>query len=269
MISSADGTDIRWYDEGRGPAVLIVGPGMDDGSRTKKLAGILARRFRVLRLRRRQYRMDLKSRGPSTIADEVADVCAVAGEVAEPLVIYGHSSGGVVALEALAASPTSFAGAVIYEPAAVTELPIAGEQGWVVSRARAALRAGKVGAALRVFMRESAGTPAWQAWVGGCLVPLTPRYRRLIPAQIDDLEALHQLGNRLDVYAKITTPTLLLEGDRSPRHLIDRQTAIEQAMPRTERVVMPGRDHGADLKDTSRVASIIETFANKCFPAAS
>lgn len=57
---------------------------MDDGTRTKKLAGVLARRFRVLRLHRRQYRLDLKAaagRYPYSVAEEVADVVAIADTV--------------------------------------------------------------------------------------------------------------------------------------------------------------------------------------------
>jgi pimeloyl-ACP methyl ester carboxylesterase len=260
-ITSADGTDVRVYDEGHGPTVLIIGPGLDDGTRTKKLAGILATRFRVVRLHRRQYRMDLKSSGLCSIADEVDDVLAVTAAVGEPLIIYGHSSGGVVALEALAASPHSFAGAVIFEPAAVTRRPLGGENGEVITRARAAIAAGKPGTALTIFVRETVGLSPWQARLAGMLTALVPHYRKLVPAQIDDLEALDRLGPRLDTYAQITTPTLLLGGDRSPAHLAERLNAI--VMPQTERLVMHKRDHGADLKAAKLLARIIETFAGK------
>jgi pimeloyl-ACP methyl ester carboxylesterase len=262
-ITSADGTDVRGYDEGHGPALLIIGPGLDDGTRTRKLASVLAARFRVIRLHRRQYRMDLKAGGSCSIADEVDDVLAVATSVGVPLIIYGHSSGGVVALEALAASAHSFAGAVIFEPAAVTTRPLAGENGEVVTRARAAIAAGKPGTALTIFMRDTVGLSPWQARLAGTLTALVPRYRELVPAQIDDLEALDQLGVRLDTYARVTVPTLLLGGDRSPAHLAERLNTVEHVMPRAERVVMHERDHGADLKAPELVGRIIGTFADK------
>ncbi|WP_410670616.1 alpha/beta fold hydrolase [Amycolatopsis sp. cmx-4-68] len=262
-ITSADGTDVRVAVEGRGPAVLIIGPGLDDGTRTRKLAGILATRFRVVRLHRRLYRMDLKTSGPCSIADEVDDVLAVAAAAGEPLIVYGHSSGGVVALEALAASPHSFAGAVIFEPAAVTSRPLGGENGEVITRARAAIAAGKPGTALTIFMRDTVGLPPWQARLAGTLSSLVPHYRELVPAQIDDLEALDRLGVRLDTYAQVAVPTLLLGGDRSPAHLIERLDAIEHVMPQAEKVMMHNRDHGADLKAPKLLAGIIETFADK------
>jgi hypothetical protein len=48
--TSADGTDVRVHDEGQGPAIVMLGPGLDDGTRGKKIAAILAKRFRAIRL---------------------------------------------------------------------------------------------------------------------------------------------------------------------------------------------------------------------------
>jgi pimeloyl-ACP methyl ester carboxylesterase len=263
-IISSDGTGVRVYDQGDGPAILIVGPGLDDGSRTKKLADFLAKRFRAIRLCRRQYRLDLKTDGePCSMTQEVDDVLALAQHVGPPLVIYGHSSGGTVALETLVASPSTFAGAVIFEPAIVNDTPLAGEQQLIITRARAALAAGKPGKAMAIFARDTVGLSAWRARIVGMLTVLVPRYRRLVPCQIDDLQAVDELGNRLDAYAKITVPTLLLGGDRSPARLTASLHALEQVMPNVERLVMHGLDHGADLKAPKRVAGIIEVFANK------
>jgi hypothetical protein len=62
LTYSADGTDIRAFDEGQGAAIMMLRPGMETGSRYEKVAPILARRFRVIRPHRRQYRVDLKRR---------------------------------------------------------------------------------------------------------------------------------------------------------------------------------------------------------------
>jgi len=266
-VTSADGTDVRAYDEGHGPAVVMLGPGLDDGTRGKKIAAILATRFRVVRLHRRQYRLDLKADpklgSPSSIAQEVDDVLAVVRAVGQPVVLYGHSDGAVVALEALAASPSSFVGAVIYEPPAVIGPPLAGEGGEVLKQARAALAAGRPGTAMAIFLRDVVELPRWAAWLAGMFTALIPKYRRLVPGQIDALEALDQIGVRLDTYAQINVPTVLLGGDRSPAHLGERLDAIERVMPHTERVVMHKRDHAADAKHPRQVAGIIQTLADK------
>jgi pimeloyl-ACP methyl ester carboxylesterase len=265
--TSADGTDVRVHDEGQGPAIVVLGPGLDDGTRCKKIAAILARRFRVVRLHRRQYRLDLKADpklggSPCTVAQEVEDVLAVVRAIGEPVVIYGHSDGGVVALEALAASPSSFAGAVIFEPAAVVDLPWSGEDGQVLKQARTALAAGRPGKAMAIFSHGAVGLPRWQARLVGMSVALIPKYRRLVPAQLDSLEALDRLGVRLDTYAKIEVPTVLLSGDRNPPN-IERINANERMMPQAERVVMRHRDHGADVKHPKQVAAVIQTLADK------
>jgi pimeloyl-ACP methyl ester carboxylesterase len=263
-IISAGGTGVRVYEQGRGPTILIVGPGLDDGTRTKKLATMLAKRYRVIRLHRRQYRLDLKTDGAGfSVAQEVDDVLAVAHHVGRPVIIYGHSSGATVALEALVASQPSFVGAIIFEPAIVVDTPWAGEDNEVITQARAALDAGKPGKAMAIFTRYSIGLPAWQARSVGVLTTLVPRYRRLAPSQIDDLQAMDALGPRLDAYAQIALPTLLLGGDRSPSRLGAPLAALERVMPNAERAVMHGLDHGADVKAPKKVARIIETFANK------
>ncbi|KUH80792.1 MULTISPECIES: alpha/beta hydrolase [unclassified Mycobacterium] len=272
-VPSSDGVEVHAYDEGHGPAIVIVGPGLDDGTRTKKLSGLLAARFRVIRLHRRQYRLDLKrdpklGGPPATIADEVEDLLAIVRTVGESVLLYGHSDGGVVALEALATSPSSFTGGVIFEPAAVIDKPLAGEHGEVLAKARAALAAGRPDKAMAIFFRETIELPAWQAPLAAMACALIPRLRRLVPCQLDALEALDQLGNRLNTYATIRVPTLLLGGDRSPQHLVRRLDAIERAIPDAERVVMAGRDHGADLKHPKDVARIIESFADRIHTSA-
>jgi pimeloyl-ACP methyl ester carboxylesterase len=265
-VSSADGIDVRAYDEGQGPPIVMLGPGLDDGRRTKRLAAHLVGRHRVLRLHRRQYRLDLKADpklggSPVSIAQEVADVLAVARAVGEPVLLYGHSDGGVVALEALAASSSSFAGSVIFEPAAVIGKPLAGNDGEVLAEARAALAAGKPAKAMAIFFRDTIELPPWQARLAAMAAAVIPRYRRLIPCQLDSLDALDRLGVRLDIYAQITVPTVLLGGDRSPAHVTQRLDAIARVMPHAERVLMGGRDHGADLKHPKEVAAIIEAQA--------
>jgi pimeloyl-ACP methyl ester carboxylesterase len=70
-----------------------------------------------VRLHRRQYRLDIKR--ACSIAQEAEDVLAIARVIGDPVLLVGHSSGGVVALEALAALPSTFAGAVLYEPPVV------------------------------------------------------------------------------------------------------------------------------------------------------
>jgi hypothetical protein len=51
---------------------------------------------------------------------------------------------------------------------------------------------------------------------------------------------------------------VLLSGDRSPAHLIERLDAIERVMPNAERVVLHKLDHGADLKAPQEMVRAID-----------
>lgn len=253
---------VRASDEGHGRVVLVLHGGMDDGSSWSRVASRLTARFRVVRLHRLQYRHDLLTGGRScTMAEEVSHVRELVDSIAEPMVVVGHSSGAVLALEAMVELPSAFAGAVLYEPPCVTaDLPLGGS---ALARAQAAVSAGRTGRALAIFLRDIVRIPGWSAWLAGAAVPIIPRLRRLAPHQIDDCAAIDALGNRLEAYASLTVPAVLLGGDRSPSHLGERLDALEQAMPDTERVVMRGQGHGANVTAPARVADVIEHLAGK------
>ena len=254
---SRDGTDVRAVDQGQGPAILIVHPGLDDGSSWHRVAVRLAPRFRVVRLHRRQYRLDLAG-SPWSIAQEVDDVLAIATTIGAPALIVGHSSGGVVALEALAAAPSMFAGAVLYEPPVHT-----GPAEWrgPLEQARAACAAGKPGRAITIFGRDIVRLPAMSARLTGLATAVVPRLRALAPHQIDDADAIDRLGVRLDTYQRIETPVVLLGGDRSPSHLRTRLDALAGTLPHARTVILRRQGHSAQLRAPGQVAAVIETHA--------
>jgi pimeloyl-ACP methyl ester carboxylesterase len=255
---SADGTEATALFEGAGPTILIVHGGMDDGSSWQRVAGRLSDRFTVVRVVRRQYRVDLPPLTPYSMDAEVATVLAIAGSLTEPMIIVGHSSGGVVALETLAAAPGKFAGAVLYEPPVATGPPDENDDS--SDRVKEALNAGQPGKAMQIFVRDVVGMPASSALALRALVATVGRLRALAPRQVGDLEGL---GPRLDLYASIQTPVLLLGGDRSPAHLGEKLDVLAATLPQAEKTVMPGRDHGANNKSPAEVADVIAGFAAK------
>ncbi len=274
------GSSVRAEGEGTGHTILILHPGMDTGKSYARIAAILARRYRVIRLHRRQYRLDLKADpvhgSPCTVTDEVADVLAIVKTIGEPLILYGHSSGGPVALEALLASPSSFAGAMIYEPASVINsggslnlsgdlIERNGEIGEGLKRAREALRAGKPGRALGIFTQIAAGWPGYLANPTAELVALIPAYRTLIPCQIDDLEAMERLGIRLDAYASLNLPIAMVVGEKSPASNKEMAEAVAGVLPMVEHMTLKGQGHACHTRDPQQLAQVIETFADRIF----
>ena len=258
IATAADGADIRGFDEGEGPPVIVLHPGMDDGTSWDRVSARLAPRFRVVRLHRRTYRADLHVDPRSSLGQEADDVAAAARALGGRVVLVGHSSGAVVALEAMAASPSLFAGAVLYEPPApVDGIPLGGE---ALRRAEAALARGRTGRAITIFMRDIVRYPGWLSRVFGLMVGAVPYLRPRAQRQLVDCEAMDRVGVRTAEYSGIGVPVLFLLGQRSPSHLHRRTEALRGAIPGARVSVLPGQGHMANRLRPARVADLVEGF---------
>jgi pimeloyl-ACP methyl ester carboxylesterase len=250
--TASDGSTARAIDEGIGTPILVLHGGMGDSTTWAPVTDLLNQRFRTVRLHRRQYRLDLDGR-PVTMAQEVEHVAAIARRLDKPLLV-GHSSGAVLALEALVASPEAYSGAVLYEPPIVIGAPLGGPK---LVPAREAFVNGKAGKAFAIFLRDVVGMNPLLCWAAGVAMGRQPELRAPIGRQLDDCDAIDALGVRLDDYAKLDLPILLMGGDRSPRHLGERLDALEHVLPRTRRLLMHGQGHAAEHRAPRRVARAI------------
>ncbi|GIM91555.1 alpha/beta fold hydrolase [Paractinoplanes toevensis] len=236
--------------------ILVVHGGMGDRSSWKRVTDRLDDRFRTVRLHRRQYRLEVPRK--VTMADEVDEVRAAAAELDRPIIV-GHSSGAVLALEALVAEPDRYAAAVLYEPPLVIDQPLGG--GGRIDRARAALAAGKPGTAFAIFLREIAGIRSPIVTLAKFTMNRNRTIGPVVERQLDDNDAIDALGNRLDAYRKIDVPVLLIAGERSPKHLIERLDALQAVLPRASRVTLAGTGHTAERDAPDRLAEAIAGFA--------
>lgn len=263
-VTSADGTRIKVTDEGHGKPVLIVHPGGANSASWARVARYLAPRFRVLRFDRRPYRVPGGAGPAETMQNEVSDVLAIAAFAGGPLLLVGHSSGAVVALEAALASPSAFAGMVLYEPPVAVTAPLGGE---ALVRARAALDAGDPGLAMQIHLREVVQAPGYLVRLLPLIRPFWRRMTAFAAGQISDDIALESLGVGIGRYAHLGVPALLLGGARSPEHLHVRLDALAHVLPRLESVViLKGQGHIANARAPAKVARIIETFADTVMP---
>lgn len=256
-LESPDGAAVSAYDEGSGPVgVVIVGGGLDDGRAFAKVSRRLAARHRVLRLIRRQYRCDAATMRPIGIQDEAADVITLATMLGRPCYLVGHSSGGVVALEATIAAPDCFDALAVFEaPVSSPDLPLGSVA--TTRAARHALDVGHPAKALTIFLRDVVHVSPVLATLSG-LAALSPRYRsQLIPGQIADYEALRRLGDRVPEYAAIAQHVLLLTGGKSPEHLKRRSQLLERVLASRDAVQMDDAGHGAPMSKPEDVARLL------------
>src|SRR5947199_7863030 len=99
---SADGTKIAYESTGSGPALILVGGAFNVANTAAAISEKLAPHFTV-------YRFDRRGRGDSgdtphyAVTREVDDLAALVEVAGGSAMMYGHSSGAILSLEAAAA----------------------------------------------------------------------------------------------------------------------------------------------------------------------
>jgi pimeloyl-ACP methyl ester carboxylesterase len=263
-VTSPDGAHVTVIEEGHGRPILIVHPGGATSSSWALVARRLARRFRVLRFDRRPYRVPPEVEESATMANEVGDVLAIGEAVDDKVLLVGHSSGAVVALEAALASPWRFAGMVLYEPPVAVAGPLGGE---ALRRAQAALEAGDPGLALSIHLTDIVGVPRRTVRLMALIPPVRRRTAMFAAGQIRDDANLEALGVGIDRYGRIDVPAVLIGGARSPQHLRDRLDALAGVLPQlTSVAILEHHGHLANAFAPGKLAAIIEEFAGAVMP---
>jgi hypothetical protein len=264
-VRSKDGTRIAYHREGSGPAVILVGGGLDDGSENAPLVPELADRFTVYNYARRG-RGDSGDTQPYALAREIEDIEALiavaVGEAGGSAHLYGVSSGGGLVLEAAAAGVAAERIGVYEVPYCVTEET----QAWArqfAEQLEAAVAEGRRTDALIAFMRFAGsseedieagrGHPRWAA------------SEALVHTLVYDTACLAGYRPPTDRLATITQPTLVATGGAPDPHRTEAPPdffgaaadAIVASVPHSERVVLAEQAHVADPK---AVAAMLAEF---------
>ncbi|GAA1936487.1 alpha/beta fold hydrolase [Kitasatospora viridis] len=260
---SHDGHPVTALDTGAGPTLLVVHPGGGDVTCWDGVARRLVDDFRVVRIRRRIYLPGAQIALPHSMATEAADIVAVAALLAAPVLLVGHSSGAVAALEAALLAPSAFAGLWLYEPPMPTTEPVAGEAG---PRARAAVDRGDLVEAVRIHLRDVVRMPA--DLVDAMLADPRTREAFLVhaAAQIADDEALDALGRGIGRFAGLGVPVTFVEGDLSPAHLRERLADLAAVLPHSRTTTLTGQGHIAHLTAPGALADSIRDAARRLTP---
>jgi pimeloyl-ACP methyl ester carboxylesterase len=238
---SVDGTPIAYWRSGEGPPLVLVHGTAADHSRWASVLPAFEQRFTV-------YAIDRRGRGGSgdsndyAVEREFEDVAAVVDSLGESAVLLGHSYGALCALET-ALLTRNVRKLVLYDPG----IEVVGEEIYpheVIERLEALLRARDRDGVVATTMREVAGLPletveymrsqpVWQARVDAAHT--IPRELRAVKAYRLDPERFGDLG----------VPTLLLSGGDSPAALRKAAEAVDEMLPDSRLVVMPGQGHAA------------------------
>lgn len=208
-VTSADGTTIGFgHLSDRGPALVLVSGGLDDGSENLPLGRQLVGGFAVVTYRRRG-RGDSGDTSSYSVEREVEDLAAVIGAVGGHASVFGASSGGALVLEAAAAG-------IAIDRIAVHEVPylVSGEllAAWrlYTGDLAAALDRGDHDEALRLFMRLAGSTA--EDIAAAAAAPVWPALVALAPTLRYDAACLGDGPPPADRLAKVAQPVLLTTG---------------------------------------------------------
>lgn len=240
-VQSADGTMIAFEATGTGPAVIVSGGAFNTRMSPGALVPLLAPHFTV-------YSYDRRGRGDSTdtqpyaIAREIEDLAALVAAAGGSAMVYGHSSGAVLALEAADAG-LPITKMVAYEPPFTAEENGPGSLAWA-DEVRAAMDAGDRELAATRFLLGIGADPDGVAamtrqpwWPGMLAVAHTLPY---------DLALVGDGLVHADRIGAIAAPTLLIDGAESPAWAGTAASVAAEAIPGARRLTLDGQDHNVD-----------------------
>jgi len=259
-VASSDGTRIAFQRQGSGPALILVdgalcyrGQGPNDA-----LASLLASRFTV-------YTYDRRGRGesgdtpPYTVDREIDDLRALAKETGETPYLYGISSGGALALEAVEAG-------LAVRRLALYELPYVVDDSRRIipddyeSTMDALVAAGDRGRAVSLFMRVGVGLPGVVVAMMR-LMPAWPRLKAVAHTLPYDTSYTAPL-QRGRPYPQgrwngVRLPVAVIDGGKSPAWMRTAMRALAKALPGATYTTLPGQTH---LVKPAALAPVLADF---------
>ena len=264
---SKDGTRIDFRTVGAGPAVIVVPGALTLAREFDSFARALADRFTVHTVERRGRGGSSDSGNGYSIERECEDVAAVQGMTGATL-LFGHSFGGLVALEAACRTPV-FTKVAVYEPGISIDGSVPTE--WV-TQCREQISAERGFDAFVTFARGV--NPHETGRVPRALLKLIlllamrkkerqQKYQLLPTAIREHLEAA-RLDNTYHRYSSIAADVLLLAGKKGPTAASVEGTLarLRPLLPQAQLVTFPRLDHFGPEKKPHEVGATVAAFFN-------
>ena len=262
-LRSHDGTTIAYGKQGEGPALILV-----DGALTvhssgsgSELAKLLAPHFTV-------YGFDRRGRGesrdtlPYAVDREIDDIEALIDRAGGSAFLYGHSSGGPLAMRAAIRLGGKVSKIAMYEPPYNNDPGAQDSWSQYLRQLREALAEGRRGDAVALFMRF-VGTPAEQI-DGMRRAPFWPGMEAVAPTLAYDHAAI--LGEPWSVptelAARVPVPALVMTGDAGLPFMPDAARVLSQAIPQGQLRVLAGQTHEVNPGVLAPV--LVEFFTTSC-----
>jgi pimeloyl-ACP methyl ester carboxylesterase len=245
--TSADGTPIAFDRVGDGPPLIIVGGAWNTRQSAGELAERLADAFTVFTYDRRG-RGDSGDTPPYVVEREVEDLEAVIEAAGGSAALFGHSSGGALALETTSRSVRVSKLAVYEIPYIVDDSrpPLAEDY---IEHIEELVAAGRRAEVVSYFMTEAVGMPPEMA-NQMAESPMTASMEPVAHTVAYDGRVMlrgNMSGGPLpsEWRDSVTVPTLVMDGGNSPEWLHSSARALVRLLPDVCYRTLEGQDHAA------------------------
>jgi len=266
QVRSKDGTAIAYDQIGTGQPVILVDGAFCNRSfgPMPKLAPLLAPHFTVFSYDRRG-RGDSGDTAPYAVEREIEDIKALIDAAGGSALLYGTSSGAVLALRA-AASGLNVRKLALHEPPLVlrgSPPPLPPDH---MDQIREMVASGRRGDAVKSFMRM-VGVPAIFIPVMRIMPGVWPKLTAVAHTLPYDFAILGNggAGNPLSTelkraLASIKVPTLMVIGGKSPPWMVHTVQVFADAIPGAKTRLLEGQQHNVAAKAIAPV--LVEFFRN-------
>ena len=248
---SANGTELAYVEAGQGEPVIFVHGNLQDYRMWAEHLPKFAGRYRAIAYSRRNHFPNDAS--PDGMADGAADThgadlaAFVRALGLSRVRIVAHSSGAHAALFFAAAQPDMIVSLALNEPTALGLLAgvpntadILKEWGNKQAPAREAVKAGDISAAIPLFTDAVGGPGAYER--------RSDAHKKMNMDNAASYQADATTKRPRPVFTcemakAITAPTLLSDGERSPKFFYLIVDQLENCLPNRERIVIAGSSH--------------------------
>ena len=242
-VTSKDGTRIAFDRLGEGAPVVVVSGMFCARQTTQALAEQLAQRFSVINYDRRG-RGESGDTAPYAVEREVEDLGALIAGAGGSASVYGHSSGGGLALNAVAGG-LPITQLVLHEPPYGPDDEASKKAAReLAEKVRAALAEDRPADAIKLFLAASGMPPAMAEGMSA-----DPNMQAIAPTMPYDFEVMGDAsrGGTIpeDLVRVIDIPTLVIAGGTSPDFFRNTAARIAEILPNGSHTVLEGQDHGA------------------------
>jgi pimeloyl-ACP methyl ester carboxylesterase len=254
------GGQIEYLEQGRGEPVVLLHSSASSSAQWRGLAERLSERYRVIAPDLHGYggTSTWAGRGAFRLEHEAKLVSALLGRLGGPAHLVGHSFGGAVALHLARTRPDLLISLTVIEPVAfhllrhqdvVSFVEILGVAHGVAN----ALACGDYFDGAARFVDYWSGPGAWES--------MRPEKRPGLAACLAkialDFEATLNEPASLNEFAALALPTLVVQGECSPRPTRRICELLAQVLPDAELITIEGAGHMAPITHRDAINALI------------